>query len=111
MARESLIKDGVVVEKAAAEETVAVEKKASKKAEKKEVEISISDFLKNLGAWLHQAINSTRFKEASGKCVLCGAETNAPERIICYACMGSRGAELIEKSQAAADAGSKTFLA
>lgn len=74
-------------------EEVALEAEAVKPSGKNKYEISAGDLIGTLYTYASSPLKKGNFNQR-GKCMLCGAETAAAERKICWECINKHRDEL-----------------
>lgn len=77
----------------AKEETTEVEAETVKHSGKSKYEVSADDLIGTLYTYASSPLKKGNFNQR-GKCLLCGAETAAEERKICWECINKHRDEL-----------------
>ena len=80
----------------AKEETTEVEAETVKHSGKSKYEVSADDLIGTLYTYASSPLKKGNFNQR-GKCLLCGTETAAVERKICWECINKHRDELVVK--------------
>lgn len=86
-------------------------KSAVKKTQSKNsISINVEDAVKMLAGYQISQHNISPLNEDSGKCVICGSNTNSEMRNICFSCHGQHIKNIYELTEQAIKKGESSFI-